>query len=480
MNQECTGCSHSSNDHSTYQLADVMGECSSAINWGALRCSSDPDQSLPEGQVADSRFPWLGVVQHSFVLAGATRFAITGAVLIHPGYAIAAADDIARIHPEIMENNTKLILWKGDKRYALDVHSYSLHPEYGEGGAGGTGGTVATLALLELVNTRGISGAGVDSPVLPVCLPVRGAGSFSELYAVKTTDDDGELHKELLKMNLVEEQDCEEFYYKAKLDHKSMSPVSPICARATAPDACVWEAGVALVAKQNWGQWTLLGFSMRGPGCGAPARFLPLHRYMPWIDEVVTRRHTDYEDNDRLLLFRRVSPIKLEMFDVTKTRVPSSQGQCERRNRGNVLYKDNSEVLANKNFVQGFFFVSVMQIMSIRCAVVNLEVNARSNAAVWVEHHCVRDYTGDREGFSFKDARSRNCFVYFKSVAMIEFRFQFSFRAIIEMTLYGVEETQRLIPNPWLKSDSTYAWQPTWDKLTKNSFRPEAFWTWHM
>lgn len=57
-----------------------------------------------------------------------------------------------------------------------------------------------------------------------------------------------------------------------------------------------------------------IGFSVRGPGCGAPTRFLYIHDYMTWIDEVISRRPLRDMEDDTVIMFRRVSPIKLTMY----------------------------------------------------------------------------------------------------------------------------------------------------------------------
>lgn len=45
--------------------------------------------------------------------------------------------------------------------------------------------------------------------------------------------------------------------------------------------------------------------------------------------------------------------------------------------------------------------------------------------------------------------------MYFKSEAFIEFRFFFSFRVVIELTLYGREELPKFVPNPFISTDTT-------------------------
>ncbi|KAF9796673.1 hypothetical protein SFRURICE_010644 [Spodoptera frugiperda] len=422
--------------------------------WERLRCSADAEQTMPEGPVSDiGRFPWLGLVQHSFYIAGRVHFAITGAVLIHPGFAIAAAEDIARIEPTELKNNTKLILWgskgKENQKYAVDVMDYILHPQYQERL------TFATIALLDLVGWSETQFNDWKAPVLPICMPVKGGGLFTDMYAIKFTDTSKEMQKEVYKMKFVDDQDCEEFYYKAQLSYGKTNPVNPVCAvseNITTP--CVWDSGTALVTRQSWGFWKLLGFALRSPGCGAPTRFLNIHDYLPWINDVISRKaYEDYEDVYKLAM-RRLSPYKFILFKGT-TKLPKGIGQCSRRARGSVLYKDSSEFNTN----------------------MNLDCKIRTNAAIWLEHNCHPDMRGLAYNQSRAGERERLlCFVYFKTSAFVEVRFIFSFSATIEVTLFGVHETTRNIPNPFKSTQHTTAWWPTTSKFIMSQWVPTNVW----
>nr|XP_034834608.1 uncharacterized protein LOC117991162 [Maniola hyperantus] len=168
------------------------------------------------------------------------------------------------------------------------------------------------------------------------------------------------------------------------------------------------------------------------------------------------------------------------MLVSAKVRQPKEMGQCERRTRGGIMYKDTTELLVSKNFAQGFFFLSVAQVAQMNCAVVLLDVNARTNAAVWVEHHCHGDLMGDHRAKIFRDHAQKDCFVYFKSVAFVEFRFYFSFKATLEVALYGSEEDPKVIPNPFHVTQATYSWWPTYDKLRGWNWMPHYAWWWYM
>lgn len=65
-----------------------------------------------------------------------------------------------------------------------------------------------------------------------------------------------------------------------------------------------------------WHALFQLGFGIRGPGCGAPARFVYIHDYMDWIDAIISFSPEDMEEGEEehKIYFRRLSPIKLVMY----------------------------------------------------------------------------------------------------------------------------------------------------------------------
>ncbi|CAH1641050.1 unnamed protein product [Spodoptera littoralis] len=350
---------------------------------------------------------------------------------------------------------------------------YILHPQYQNRV------TLATIALLDLVGWSESQMNDWKAPVLPICLPVKGGGLFTDMYAIKFTDTTKEMQKEVYKMKFVDDQDCEEFYYKAQLSFGKTNPVNPLCAVAVSGNVtmpCVWDAGTVLVTRQSWGFWKLLGFAVKSPGCKAPTRFLNIHDYLPWINDIITRKpYEDYEDVYKLAM-RRLSPYKFILFK-GDAKIPKSMGQCSRKTRGGVLYKDSSEFNTNSNLAQGFFHVVVSQIASFRCVEVSLDCKMRTNAAIWLEHNCHPDMMGLAYNQSRGGDRERLlCFVYFKTSAFVEVRFIFSFSAMIEVTLFGNEESPRFIPNPFKSSQHTTAWWPTDRLLIMSHWTPTNTW----
>ncbi|XP_061719276.1 uncharacterized protein LOC133526602 [Cydia pomonella] len=269
-----------------------MTTASETIKWNKVRCSVDR-APIVEGVVSPDqmgRFPWLGVIQHDFCtyssdLYGKKRsFSVTGAVRIHASYALAPAEDMAMINRKTISNTTHFIVWhSADLKYSIGVEDYIMHPEYEDRR------TYATTALVELMIVES-NQVGHPAPVLPICLPAKNHPSFDKIYVVKmTTGDDGQILKEIISMIAIDNKDCDIFYEKAELDFKMMLPSQPICATTLEQQpACIWDGGAVLVTREPDSYWTLLGFGVRGPGCGAPARFVDVQSQLLWIDPQVS------------------------------------------------------------------------------------------------------------------------------------------------------------------------------------------------
>ncbi|XP_063625615.1 uncharacterized protein LOC134797322 [Cydia splendana] len=260
---------------------------SNAVKWDKVKCSVDR-APIVEGVLSPDqmgRFPWLGVIQHDFYLYGKKRtFSVTGAVRIHVSYALAPAEDMAMINRKTISNTTHFIVWhSANLKYSIGVEDYIMHPEYEDRK------TYATTALVELMIVES-NQVGHPAPVLPICLPAKNHPSYDKIYVVKmTTGDDGQILKEIISMIAIDNKDCDMFYEKAELDFKMMLPSQPICAATLEQQpACIWDGGAVLVTREPDSYWTLLGFGVRGPGCGAPARFVDVKSQLFWIDPQVS------------------------------------------------------------------------------------------------------------------------------------------------------------------------------------------------
>ncbi|XP_021202165.3 uncharacterized protein LOC110384825 [Bombyx mori] len=110
-----------------------------------------------------------------------------------------------------------------------------------------------------------------------------------------------------------------------------------------------------------------------------------------------------------------------------------------------------------------------------------LDVTDRTNAEMWIEHYCHPDIAGLAHGVGDQlhrtdDYKKLECFVYFKSAAFIEFRFYFSFKALLEVTLFGTEEIPRRMPVPYFTDITTDSWWPTAEIIRWGSFVPYYMW----
>ncbi|CAB3220148.1 unnamed protein product [Arctia plantaginis] len=427
---------------------------------------------MPQGIETDAgRFPWLGIVQHGFNVGDKRFYVISGAVLIHPVFAIAGAEDIAKIDPVMLVNNTELIFWKSaKKKIAITVQDYTLHPEFE------SGTTVASIALLSIMHPLVSEFSEVIAPVRPICMPLSGIGSYADMYAVKITDELGDLQKEVFKMDIVDKKQCEDFYIQSELNHPKMIPTNPFCAVSTnSKSACIWDSGTALITRQSWGFYQLIGFAVRGPGCAAPTKFLHIMDYMPWINDLIqiaaSQDYSEAENDEGLTIgFRRLSPTSLVFYPISQT-FPRYIGVCDVNERGRTLYKDIAEITATGNVATGYYLVSVTQDASFYCGEIFLKVNRRTNAVMWVENHSHRAM----EGMTYHQERTGSleeleCFVYFRSTAYIEFKFIFSYSAFLYVVLYGKLDKTGFY-HPYKSHPTTTSWWPT-HKLEMSKFTP--------
>ncbi|XP_075984250.1 uncharacterized protein LOC142981945 [Anticarsia gemmatalis] len=182
--------------------------------------------------------------------------------------------------------------------------------------------------------------------------------------------------------------------------------------------------------------------------------------YLPWIHDIIVRTTVAaYSDLNKIAI-RRVSTHSLVFYDAF-TPVQRNYGQCEKMIRGKVLFKDYTEIGANKNFAQGFYIIIVSESADFLCAEVDLDVNRQTEASIWVEHHCHRDMEGVQPAPRSGDLRKLECFVYYKSTAFIEVRFQFSFKAVLTVAFYGKLMTWKEVRDPFRQTQATTSWWPT-------------------
>ncbi|XP_047032046.1 uncharacterized protein LOC124638933 [Helicoverpa zea] len=240
---------------------------------------------LDEGNMGQSEdFNWLGILKVYLDDGDGVQVAVTGIVLVKPKYAVASADDVVRIPRSVFQTETQaMFIASGDTIVHFTPLQYITHPEYELA-------TYNTIALVEL-------DVGEKNPLIPICFPASAYDS-SYLYFVGYTDENKIVEKVIYRIEYVGKPDCEDFYAREGLRDVSREPTSYVCgAWRNASENCVWDTGMALVSN-NSGWFTLIGLSVHGPGCAAPARFINIPNYITWINQVTKEKNEEDEMED--------------------------------------------------------------------------------------------------------------------------------------------------------------------------------------
>ncbi|CAH1641913.1 unnamed protein product [Spodoptera littoralis] len=220
------------------------------VETSATRCDEATTAQVAEGNFGQSGvFNWLGMLKVVSYENKKWITALTGIVLVKPKHVLANADDIVKIPQHVFERDTKAMFVpaKGAE-WTVQPKSYSTHPEYEYS-------TVNTIAIVEL-DVEDVN----DFPLNPICLPSSSFNTSKYLYLTGFTDEHQVLQKVIYKIQYLEQNVCDEFYNRAGI-----------------------------------------GFGVRGPGCAAPARFIDLFPYLPWITSTTTELVEMYDTPD----FRR-------------------------------------------------------------------------------------------------------------------------------------------------------------------------------
>ncbi|KAL0860703.1 hypothetical protein ABMA27_010044 [Loxostege sticticalis] len=252
-------------------------------------CDMSRADNLQEGNIGESEnFPWLGILRVNLHEFDQVKVAVTGLVLVKERYAIANAQDIAKIpKPVFIEDSNAMFIPKRGEPWVTKLKDYMIHHEF-------EFFTYNTIALVELeLEEKTIM------PFKPVCWP----GNYfntTNLYALGYTDDNKRMEKTLYSLQYVKPSLCKDFYNRAGFSEPKSAPTYIQCGVATNNKKdCLWENGMAMVSNSS-GKWTLIGFGVRGPGCSAPARFIDMFAYLPWVE-----RATDLEQTNDLPDYQR-------------------------------------------------------------------------------------------------------------------------------------------------------------------------------
>uniref|UniRef100_A0A2A4IV93 Peptidase S1 domain-containing protein n=1 Tax=Heliothis virescens TaxID=7102 RepID=A0A2A4IV93_HELVI len=232
---------------------------------------------LPEGLLGQTPdFMWLGLLQVHIRDFDRRHVAISGIVLIKPKYAIANADDVARIPERVFKQDTVAVFIRATNTpHAQSVLSYTVHPEYEDS-------TVHSLAIVELDTS---DSEGIQ--LIPICLPTQRDKQSKKLYLTGYTDENDNLEKVIYQIRTLNNKVCDEYYERTWVSDKSSIPSASVCGYAPYSSInCQWDDGMALVSNATSGVFTLMGLSIHGPGCTAPAQYIDLYPYISWIQLV--------------------------------------------------------------------------------------------------------------------------------------------------------------------------------------------------
>ncbi|KAJ0172005.1 hypothetical protein K1T71_012768 [Dendrolimus kikuchii] len=244
-------------------------------------CDDDPYTGIREGNIGDvASFSWLGVLRAHFHEKSTFKIAVTGVVMVREKFAIANAEDVLKIPQHILKGDSRVMLLPNDRKpWYRKPKDFVAHPEF-------EFSTYNTIGLLELIEDD-----DEGFPVKPICLPSYAYNTSNQLYVIGYSDENQLLEKIIYKLQYVELPLCEEFYSRVK--EENQEPVHYQCGFATNnKEHCSWDNGMAIASNAS-GTWNLIGFGVRGPGCSAPARFIDLSHYMPWI-EATTNLNQEY------------------------------------------------------------------------------------------------------------------------------------------------------------------------------------------
>ncbi|XP_063360612.1 uncharacterized protein LOC134649677 [Cydia amplana] len=368
-----------------------------AVRLDTVKCGVDNAETV-EGAVPNHQYPWLGVLFYMLHgELGETR-SVTTVVLIHTEFVIANSADIGPMPKRSFRDKARVLLGEGWEREGRRVRNYVVHPEYGE--------TINSIAIVHLRQ------------------PVR-----NHLDT---------LQKRVLPVTEVPAAMCREFYIEKSLYEAKRRPSFVKCTVSLAERApCVWGAGAALVTRDVWGRWQLLGLSVYGPGCGAPARYLDMLRYYPWIEDSLDKfqRITISEINQHKYVLRSgVAFGTLMRF-----------GECDNYEMQNLIYRDYVRVTTDNNNVKlTTYNMSIFDTVQYTCVVFELK-HASASAALSVRHFCPRRIGGPA------------CYAYKGTRFDISVEMTYTEACALDVRAYGLHVNISLLDiEQWRWEEGTY------------------------
>ncbi|XP_073960984.1 uncharacterized protein isoform X2 [Choristoneura fumiferana] len=395
-----------------------------------IDCGIDDSSDVKEGPVPDGVYPWLGILYYTYYGELGESRAVTTVALVQAEFVIAVSADIDPMPKNDFRSKARVLLGEGWEGRGRRVRNYVIHPEHGE--------TRNTLALIQLRSPVR------DSKILHLCPPPERLRQ-PIFYVVKFDDNYETLQKRVIPMEHVPAKMCQEFYVAAKLYERKMRPPHVTCAISLeSMNPCVWEAGAALVARDIWGRWMLLGLGVRGPGCGAPSRYLDMASYFPWVRDSLDRfqRLTISKITDQQYVLRTAwSARPGEKWSFTQR-----FGACDAEEKINLIYRDffNMQTDSTDEHHYASYNMTIFDNVAYSCLTLELK-NASATSYINVKHMCPR--------YSYGPA----CHTYRGTVFEIRVYMKFTASCWFELNAWGWHKNMTLIDiHEWKWEEGTY------------------------
>ncbi|XP_038217885.1 uncharacterized protein LOC119836575 [Zerene cesonia] len=398
-----------------------MVKSARSVEIDLIDCGIDHEVEVATGDVDITQYPWLGVLYYSYYGESDDARAVTTVALIQAEFVIAAAADIGPMPKHDFRSNARVLLGENWNRIGRKVRNYVIHEEYEN--------TYNTIALVQLrTPVRNIN-------IKPLCPPPHIIRN-PDFYVVKFKKDYQNLQKAVIPVSHVPANLCREFYLRANLYAKKLRPPHVSCAVSLEEDnVCVWDAGSTLVSRDVWGRWQLLGLGVRGPGCGAPSRYLDIMSYFPWIESTLNK-------------FKRITISKMSKhkFILRGGSVAYQRfGNCDEEEKVNLVYREMISLRTDNDQFQFLTYnLSIYDDVEFTCLTLEL-VNASAVSEMRVKHLCTRYSKGPP------------CYAYKGSVFEISVYLMFSDTCRFEMFAWGFKKNMTLLDiQAWKWEEGTY------------------------
>ncbi|XP_028027460.1 uncharacterized protein LOC114240961 isoform X1 [Bombyx mandarina] len=393
-----------------------------SVQLDLINCGVDHDLEVSTGNIELQKYPWSGILYYIYNGEDGETRAVTMVVLIQKEFVLGSAADIGPISNRDFREYSRVLLGENWIAPGRRVRNYVLHPEYGD--------TYNTLALVQLKDIVR------DANIRPVCPPPERLRNPT-FYVVKFENDYTNLEKKMIQVEHIPGNWCKEFYVKANLYSLKMRPPHVACVVSLDDKyPCVWNAGSALVSRDVWGRWQLLGLGVRGPGCGAPSRFLDIMSYDPWIRSSLAKfqRITISEITRQKYVLRSDGGTAYQRF-----------GDCDEEETHNLIFREVIVLRTDNNQYQFLTYnLTLMNNVNYRCLTLEL-VNASGTSEMRVTHHS-RRYT-----------HGPACYTYRGTIFDISVYIMFSDKCVFQMYIWGDEQNMVLLDKQkWKWEEGTY------------------------